>query len=139
MRAVGRGGDGDRCDAGGAPGLCHFDGDCVLAGGGDDDEHVVGRHAVAAEDLGREAGHFLHPARFGGAVIQHEVGVQYWRDVGEAAGAVEGVQGGEVGVAAAEDVDDAVADYDVRHGVSRAGDRLPFLRVDRAKILNYPV
>ena len=62
--------------------------------------------------------------------MEHEVLVEDGRDARQPAGAVERVERGEMGVSAAEDVDEPVAADDVRDGVRRGGERDGLLALD---------
>jgi hypothetical protein len=55
--------------------------------------------------------------------MEHQILVEKRRDARQPAGAVERVERCEMGVPAAEDVDEPVAADDVRDGVRRGGER----------------
>ena len=55
--------------------------------------------------------------------MQHQVGVEYGLGRGDAAGAIEGLLGDQVRMAAAADIDEPVGPQRGDHGVARAVER----------------
>jgi hypothetical protein len=70
---------------------------------------------MTAEHLGGYSGHFLHPARFSGSVMEHQIFIKNRRNARKPTGTIERVKCRKVGMSTPEDMDNSIIANDIRY------------------------
>ena len=102
----------------------------------EDEDHIVFRRYVSAENLRGNSRHLFHTARLCRSVVEHKVGVKHRRDVCKSARTVKCIKTGYVRVTATENEDESVILYRVCHSLGSTRECLCLVIFYRFKIFN---